>query len=175
MPDAPHVAVAKAVVAQITAAVAANELSQKFTPQRNYGDWDLDLAKLDKLQLQETDKLFVDIVAHMSKQGMSASNRSGKAKFRVPVDIMLRRKLGGDKQNEDTGRIELEVIDGLLYLQHQIHMLFFQQRPTAFDYAVWDGEGGGSEILWAPHGDHLRGWRQFSGLTRINFLVHATV
>lgn len=164
--DAVQVAVAKAVVARLAAA----QLSQRFTVERSYADWDMKLEAMDLLVLRECDKLRVDAVAHTTQQAAKLSAR-GKIQYTVPIDIAIRRKFGADKQNEDTGRIEIEEIDGLVLLVQQIHLLFTKERLAldGFNFAVWDEEGGGTNIVVNPDQKHLREHRQFTGIVRVFF------
>ena len=85
MPDAIAVEVAKAVTAQIAAAT----LSQKFTPERSYAEWDV--------ELKDEDRLHVDVVAVTTEQTADLSSQS-TVKYLVPVDIGVRRS--SDRQAE---------------------------------------------------------------------------
>lgn len=163
--DAVQVAVAKAV----TAMIAANDFGVPFTAERSYADWELKLDAMDLLELQQDiDKLRVDVVAHTTQQRTELTSR-GIVKYIVPVDIAVRRKFGTDKQNDETGRIKIEEIDQLVKLVEDIHLLFTPQRLTEFDYAVWDGEDGGTSIVVNPDQKLLREKRQFTGIVRIFF------
>lgn len=165
MSDAAQVKTRKAVVAMISDAT----LSQNATIVGSYAEWDLDLTKTDNLELQPADKLRVDVVTHGSLQKVNLNTRGRMVNFLIVVDIMVRRKLGQDKQDDDTGRIAVEEIDSLILFLQEIHLLFTCTRLAETNLSIWDGEHGGSEILWAPNIDHLRTLRQFSGLIRIHF------
>lgn len=167
---APQVDVANAVVARIAEASQADALCQRVEPQRSYAEWDLELSKMDNIEVRDLDKLYCDVVAHMSDEAVEPSSRTS-IRYKVPVDIMLRRKFGQDKQDDDRGGVKIEEVDALLLLQTQIHLLFMLNRFGSDTFAVWDGENGGTSILWAPHRDHLRNFHQFSGLIRIVFRV----
>jgi hypothetical protein len=162
------VSVADAVVKQIESAT----LSQQVTPRRSYADWELDLSKSDLLEHREADKLHVDVVAQMTEQRVELAARGGRLKYIIPVDIGVRRKFGADKQNDDTGRIDIAEVDALMLLVQELYELFMPQRLTEFPFAVWDGENGGTRILAAPVRDHLRKMRQFTGLIRVVFISY---
>lgn len=170
MADAVSVATAKAVVERIQAAT----LSQQFTLERSYAEWDLELTKLDLLELRESDKLRIDVVAHTTEQETALQTRGG-VRYKIPVDIAIRKKFGPDKQNDDTGRIEVEEVDALILLLQEVHLLFVKQRLGDTNLSVWDGENGGTQILAAPIREHLRTLRQFTGLIRIVFRADVTL
>ena len=118
------------------------------------------------------DVLRVDVVGHMTEQTVELGTRGGKAALVIPVDIAVRQRLGRDKQNDDTGLVELEPIDELMLLVQQLYLMFMPIRLTDFAYAVWDGENGGVKILTAPDRRHLRDLRQFTGLIRVYFKAY---
>ncbi len=172
MPEAAAVSVAKAVESQIRSAMEADELAAQFTLVRSYADWEFDAKTQDDLALREEDKLRVDVVGHMTEQTVELAARGSKAALVIPVDIAVRRRLGRDKQNDDTGLLELEPIDELMLLVQQLYLMFMPTRPTDFPHSVWDGENGGVKILVAPDRRHLRDLRQFTGLIRVFFKVY---
>lgn len=172
MPEAAAVSVAKAVESQIRTAMEADELATRFTLVRSYADWEFDAKTQDDLVLREEDKLRVDVVGHMTEQKVAMDARGGKVFLVIPVDVAVRKRLGRDKQDDDTGLVELEPIDELMLLVQQLYLMFMQTRLTDFAYAVWDGENGGVKILTAPDRRHLRDLRQFTGLLRIHFKVN---
>lgn len=169
--DLPQVSVGKAVADRIQAAVDASALSQEFSPRRNYGDWDIDLAKMDLPGDAEENKLYVDVVTHTTEQQLSIRTRD-KVAFIVPVDIGVRRKFGHDKREEDTGRVRVEEVDKLVNLVGELALLFIQQRLSDFPAAVWDTEAGGTQIPVNPNKEHLRELFQFTGVVRVYFKVH---
>ncbi len=172
MSDAVAVSVAKTVTGMIAAASSAGSLSQRFTPERSYADWDLQLELMDLLVLTGCDKLYVDVVTHTVQQSAKLSSR-GTIQYVVPIDIAVRRKFGADKQNDDSGRIAIEEIDGLVLLVQELHLMFTKQRLAETNLAIWDAENGGTNILVNPDQKHLRENRQFTGLIRIFFRADA--
>lgn len=140
----------------------------QFDLERSYAEWDLDLTNIDRAELRDEEKLFVDVVAHTTEQQVEANTRGGSVRFTVPIDIAIRRKFGQDKQDPTTGRIAIEHIDQLVLLTQQIYLLFLQQRlsTTNFPYTVWDAEKGGTSIVVCPIKDHLRNMRQFTSIVR---------
>lgn len=164
MSDAVDVAIAKAVTQRIGAAV----LSQQFKPERSYADWELKQQTLDDLQLQDSDKLHVDIVVRTTEKQTDASTR-GKASFIVPVAIGIRKKFGADKQDDDTGRILIDEIDALCLLTQEIFLLFLPKPLADHPTLTWDGENGGTKILVCPNRQHLRELRQFTSVVTCTF------
>jgi hypothetical protein len=162
------VAVAKAVAQRIDAEQRNRKFSQQFATERSYANWERELKDIDDLQLDECDKTFVDVVGHMTTQDFSLAAR-GMGRYRVPVDIALRRKFGSDKQDGDTGRIAIEEIDNLMLLFQELHLFHAKHRLVEFPYAVWDEEDGGTQILVAPDRRLLREIRQFTAIMRITF------
>ncbi len=158
MPEAVAVELAKAVTAQLAAAT----LSQKFAPERSYAEWDVDL--------KDEDQLHVDVVAVTTEQTADLSSHS-TLKYVVPVDIGVRKKFGPDKQNDDTGRIQIESIDELVLLVQEIHELFTPKRLTQFEAGVWQE----TKIVVCPATKHLREMRQFTGIVRVTFRVDKKV
>lgn len=158
MPDAVSVGVAKAV----TAALAAATLSQEFTPERSYADWDLELS--------DSDCLHVDVATVINKQACFLLAR-GKKRFRIPVDIAVRKRFGTDKQDDDTGRVLVEQIDALCLLVEEIHSLFLKGDLNGFDSAQWEQ----TEIIASPATPLLAKLRQFVGIVRVTFLVDVAV
>ncbi len=172
MPEAVAVSVAKAVVAQIVA--ARSTLSKEFTLERSYADWEKPLDTMEDLALRESDKLRVDVVGHMTEQTAALSSRTS-VQIITPIDIAVREKFGPDKQDDDTGRIELARVDELMLLTQELYLMFMPQRLTSFPGAVWDAANGGTKILAAPVKAHLRDLRQFTGLIRVVFRADVNV
>jgi hypothetical protein len=163
MSEAVEVSVAKAVVTELAAAT----LSQKITPVRSWADW------VQPLETDDTCKentLYVDVVPVATAQEVEASSRS-TLRYTCPIDIAVRKKVGADRQDEDTGRIVIEEIDSLMVLVQEIHELFTLARMQDFDAAAWQG----TKRLVAPHKPHLRDMRQFTGIVRVSFRVDRKV
>ena len=154
-------AVAVSVSEGVRAAIAAAQLTPEFTVERNYADWDLDLTKLDGFELKDTEKLRVDVVTHTTEQSVELASR-GEISFRIPIDIAVRRRFGVDKQNQTTGRIEVEEIDKLVLLVEEIYLLLVRSE-------IEDAEWQELNILACPVRQHLREWRQFTGIVRVVF------
>lgn len=161
--------IAEQVKSRIDSARMGELTTNVFELQRSYAEWDLELTNMDRVELREEEKLFVDVVAHTTEQEIEVAARGGKARFTVPIDIAIRRKFGTDKQDQETGRIKVDVIDGLVLLTQEIYLLFLQQRLSAqsFPYSVWDGEKGGVRIVACPITEHLRNLRQFTSIVRV--------
>lgn len=160
MPEAVSVSVAKGVLAMLAAAT----LSKTISPERSYADWEM------LLELAEEDGLRVDVVAVTTEQKTDLSSR-GSSQFLIPIDIAVRRKFGVDRQDDDTGRIEIAEIDALCLLVQEIHELFTPLRLVDFTAGVWQE----NRILVCPIKEHLRLNRQFTGIVRVTFRVDKDV
>jgi hypothetical protein len=153
MPDAISVAVAK----EVTAMLAAADLSQDFEPERSYADWQLELKSAGTLR--------VDVVAVTTKQEVELAARGGAKFYTIPVDIAVRQKFGQAAQDEDTGRIEIATVDELVYLVQEIHELFLPNRLENFQAGVWQE----TKLIANPLHHHLQKLRQFTGIVRVTF------
>ena len=164
MIDAVSVAIAKAIETEI----ANTKFSQTgFVLERNYADWDLDLAKMDSAELAATEKLRVDITSYTESQEIDLLTRSA-VQIRSAVDIAVRRRFGPDYQEEGTGRIIISEIDNLMLFVQEIHILLASmQAPDALFEST--------TVVEAPVRDHLREMRQFTGVIRTTFLANLGV
>ncbi len=94
MADAVAVSVANAVVSYLEAAGTTTAIE----PERSYADWELALEDAETLHVDVavvTSELKVDLIAQKMMR------------FTVPVDVAIRKRFGTDKQDDDTGRIDL--------------------------------------------------------------------
>lgn len=150
-------AVSVGVAQAVTDMLAAATLSQGFTPERSYADWDLEL---------EDSRLHVDVAAVINKQECFQLTR-GKKRFTIPIDVAVRRRFKTDKQDDETGRIEIEEIDALVLLVEEIHGLLWKVSLDGFSSAVWEK----LEIPACPALPHLKTMKQFIGIVRVTFVV----
>ncbi len=158
MPTAVAVSVANAVVDMIADA----SLSQEVTPVFSWADWELELG---------TDcGLLVDVIVATTEQKDELIAR-GKRKLTIPILIAVRKKLGTDARNDDTGRIDPDKVNPLVLLVQEISGLFMPERLDGFTAAVWDQQAGGTKVLANPHWDHLHKLGQFTGIVKIFFRV----
>ncbi|MBI3464294.1 MAG: hypothetical protein HY000_14745 [Planctomycetes bacterium] len=155
MPNAVSVDVADAV----TSMLAAATLSQKITPERSYADWELPLETMDRL--------YVNVVAHTTKQKLELGTRGGSLTYRIPVDVCIRERLGQDREDGDTGRLENTRIDALMLLTQEVYETFLPKRLTTFEAGAWES----TEIVVAPDAKLLRENRQFTSVVRVTFKV----
>lgn len=151
MPEAVVVSVAKAVEQHLR----ANTFSKVIDPQRNYADGPIKL---------EDDLLHVDVVVHTTKQQYTMLT-PGLKQYTVPVEILVRQRLGEDQQDLNNGNLLTESIDELMLLVEEIEDAFSLQRLTEFSAASWVS----TEIVVAPDVDMLVDNRQFFGLVRVTF------
>ena len=161
MPDALAVTVAKAV----TTALAGASLSQSFTPNRSYADWDL-AGSSTGLQLADADVLHVDVVLSQTEQQVNPVNRD-ELGYIVPVMICVRQRFGTPDENSSTGAVNVSAVDALMYLVQQIHELFFKKEEIEGQLAGYDWLK--TAFVVAPVREHLREWRQFTGIITITF------
>jgi len=170
MSDAISVGIAKAVTSLIDAAT----LSQDFTPERSYAEWELDLSKQAKdsgWELSDADKLHVDVVAHTTQQDSELSGR-GFLRYSVPVQIAIRKKFGQEAQDDDTGRIAIAKIDELIKLTEEIHVLLTEADLDDQYNSKWNDA---PKIIAAPVKAHLRQISQFTGIIEGTFDSHVSV
>src|SRR5688572_16970286 len=112
------VAAAVSIAESVKTMLAAATLSQPFTVERSYADWEF--------QLEQAGSLRVDVAPHTTKQEVELVARGGKLAYTVPIDVCIRKKFG--VVNDDAGRIPNAEIDPLMYLTQEIHQLFVQIR-----------------------------------------------
>lgn len=158
MPDAVAVAIAKAVTSELAAAT----LSQTFTPERSYADWNIIL---------ETDEneLHVDVVLVTTEQSSEQAARSAM-KFLAPIDIAVRKKFSQADYHEENGRVAIAKVDDLLLLVQEIHVLFTRIRLTSMAAASWVE----TKTQVAPIIEHLRDG-QFTAIVRVTFTAFETI
>lgn len=156
MPTAASVSIADAIQLMLAAAT----LSKVIEPERSYADWDLELKEYDTLR--------VDVVAVTTEQQSDLAAK-GVIRFTVPVDIAVRYRFGADKQDDDTGRIDVAKVDELVLLVQEIHSLFTPNRLTDFQAGAWVS----TRIVVNPSNKHLREMRQFLGIVRVTFQTYA--
>ena len=155
-------AVSVSIAEAVKAMLASAAISQAIAPERSYADWEL--------ALDGGDALHIDVVAVTTEQKIELSSR-GTNRFLVPVDIAVRKRLGPDKQDDDTGRIKVDEVDALCLLVEEIHELFAPHRLTDFDTGIWQE----NKILVCPLLAHLKTMRQFTGIVRVTFRVDKAV
>jgi hypothetical protein len=157
------VTVAEAVKDMITAATfSQTELVECLTVERSYADWSLELKKATGLK--------VDVVAVISEQKVELANRESYA-YEIPVDIAIRQRFSDEKWQDENGRAAVAEVDALMLFTQEVFELFMPERLTGFDSAVWNS----TQILVAPHTDHLRKHKQFTSVVRLVFGVNRSM
>ncbi len=154
MPQAVSVAIAQGVADQIG---QINFGDEPIEAERSYADWELGLT--------DAGELHVDVVAVTTEQKTELVARGARARYTVPIDIAVRYRFGEQDQDDQSGRIDVAKIDGLVLLVEQIHEQFLPNRLTEFTDAVWVE----TKILVCPLLKHLRELRQFTGIVRVTF------
>ena len=155
-----------AVVVEVRNALAAMleaaDLSQEFTLEESYADWELELKSGNELR--------VDVVAVTTKQRADLDTR-GSYVYSTPIDIAIRKRIAADEQQDDNGRALVAVVDGLMLLTQEIFELVMPERLPEFDDAAWQS----TEILVAPDKEMLRKNKQFTSVIRLTFDVHRAI
>jgi len=151
------VEVAEAVKDMIASATTFSQ--DEFDLERSYADWELELKKATPLR--------VDVVAVINKQTVELDTRDSYA-YTVQVDIATRKRFKDEEWNDGTGRVEVASVDALMLFTQEIFLLFMPERLTGFTEAVWTS----TEILVAPHTEHLRTMKQFTSVVRLGFGVN---
>ena len=151
-------AVSDNVADGLAAFFAAGEFSQEIEPIASYLDYALERTG-DEL-------LHVDVVATITKQKVELST-NGSYSYTVPIDVVIRKHLGEDKQVDGTGRVARAAVKEMMFLTQQLFEYAMPERLPDFDEAVWQA----TEILVAPNTKHLRDWKQFSAIVRITYEV----
>lgn len=149
------VQVADAVTAELND--ATNAWSQPFTATRSYGNWDLTPEGLKE-------ELRADVIG-LANLASDLETR-GSAEYLVQVAVFLRKKFKGGDSDAETGRIELDVTDGLVALMEEINEHFMTLRLPEFEDAIWrDGKITPVDIA------HMNNPRQFTGKLVMTFAV----
>lgn len=148
-------AVAVDVCEEVKTVIDAATLSQNFTPERNYADWERELTDLGTLA--------VDVCLVTTKQEANAETRGRLITYTELIDVVVRKKLTRDST---TGKIPNTQIDPLVLLVEEINELFILKRLTGYPSGVQQGE---SKIVQSPIPRDLRELTQFTGIIRIPF------
>ena len=174
MTRAALVQVADTVTAMLRAA-PADTFTQPFAPdypQRSYADWDLPLEEVPPPNLG---RLLCDVVPAGASVKTELEDR-GAIKYKVPVDIVLRLKFGPNI----AGRLDVAAVDPYVELVEQIHAYFCGERmalavpddgltPLTTEEEQQSMSWESTDILAAYRKDHLRQYRQFTGIVRVTF------
>lgn len=151
------VSVADGIVSELE----AGSFVVSISPERSYGEWEEDLTDLDTLH--------VDVVPVSTETVLSARRRLA---YTCTVDIAVRQRFGVEDQQQSTGRVKRADVDQLVELVEQINEYMIDpdnsgRRLASYTAAAWKE----SEIRAAYVRDHLRGWRQFTGIVRAVYEV----
>lgn len=161
MPDAVLVSVADAVVAHL----AAQSFSQEIEPEWSFATW-----QSEQLKGACAERLNVDVVPVTTNQEASLGTHS-KIRYRVPVDIAVRQRLGADKQDDDTGKALRSEVAALCLLVQELHVACMKHRFNEFTAGVWES----TRLLANPLRKHLIEWRQYTGIVRVTFNVYQSL
>jgi hypothetical protein len=119
--DAIPIRIADAVVAEINAAVTAEEFSTLgFTAVRSYADWDEKFSDL----VEGIPRVDVVFRAETSPELEDQSALD----YEVSIDVALRCRFGQEDRDNATGRLKNESIDPLVTLAEQMHEHFVSDR-----------------------------------------------
>lgn len=130
MPDCLPVRAAKAVAADINAAVIAETLSQQFTAEFSFASEITDFQKLNE------DTLTVDVVP-TSDQGLSLYSPTSY-KHSISVAIGIRRRISPSDRNEDSS-VDSDAITSYANLLYEIFAMFAAGRNLTTEVDIsWD-------------------------------------
>lgn len=147
---------------------------RNYTVERSYGDWSYELEDLEGLQLQEEEKLRIDIVVQSSEVKVKRETR-GMETYTVPVDVCVRKKFGDS--DKSGSRVKVESVDELVGLVYGIRREFRDCKLVNHGDAVLDEtqQDGPIVILYCPVAEHLAEMRQFTGILRLFFVAHEQI
>lgn len=168
MPDAVMVAVANAVTDEIR----GGDFGQEIQPERSYGDWNEQLENLG-------DKIRVDVVPVSAKAELATRS---EWQYRVVVQIIVRKRLGFNQQDEETNRVLVEEVDELVLLTQRLGEYFAPAQPsqsgrrlTDLPEAAWVPDAGsnesGSNFEVFAEMSRLKEYRLYLGVVRLTFAV----
>lgn len=135
-------------------AIQGHTFSLPFEAERSYANWDL--------KLEDAAGLRVDVVPVFNPN--SEMDSRGSLKYELAVDVGVRKRLGLDAQAE-SGQIDVEEIDRLVFLVEELHEFFLGRRLNDESNAIWTAV----DIRAAYIPRHLKELRQFTGLIRLSF------
>lgn len=143
----------------VTAAIAGHDFGIQFECERSYPNWDL--------KLEDADCLRVDVVPAELVRSDIDDHKS--AVYDCAIDIGVRKRFDQNDQEPLTGRIEKTEVDRLIYLVEQIHDYFCDDgKRELADNMNWR-----STVVRAAYiREHLKDWRQFTGIIRITYEIH---
>ena len=137
---------------------------------RSYGEWDIDLSKMDEATLPESEKLRVDVTSYTVDQEIEVLGRSS-AQIRIATDVAIRKRFGPNHQEESSGRIAIGDIDALMLFVDEVVALLANHKLNELPAVSWDS----TSIIEAPVREHLRELRQFTGVIRTTYLSNMTI
>jgi hypothetical protein len=135
----------------LTAELATGSFTTSFAPERSYAD--------DEMQLTEAGDLRVDVVV-VGHDDVELADRAHLA-LTLGIDIGIRRKFTTQEQDAD-GRVPNATIDPFVLLVEELLVFVAKKRLSS---SVWRDSKVRSTIVR----EHLRDWRQFTGIIRIRF------
>lgn len=116
--------VADAVVAEINSAADDDLFSiGKFTSQRSYADWDMELSDLEDMA--------VDVVFVTAPRDDDIKlNAAGELAYRVSVDVVVRKRFKQEDRRTNSSRLKNEAVDPLVLLLQEIYEHLASKRNT---------------------------------------------
>jgi hypothetical protein len=146
----------------VVTAINAATLPLEFKCKRSYADWDMELSDTD------ADRLRVDVVPVLHDN--DGLQDRGAVEYLCPVDVGIRKRISQDDQATG-GEVDNDAIDPLVELLEGIFELFAASRLEDFTDATWSV----GEVRSSHNREHLRQWRQFTGIVRITFNVRKVI
>jgi len=142
----------------VTTALKAGTFSQSISPVRSYAEWDDALEDLDELHCD---------VVPLQTGPVTVLQERGGVEYMCQIDIGLRKRFGTSDQETQTGRVDIEEIDGLKLLLQEIAEFFMTDRLTDTNLATWQE----TNIQQSWSRPHLKNFRQYFGFVRLTFLA----
>lgn len=136
--------------------ITALAITDEWEAEFSYAEWDL------ALDSDEASDLLIDVVP--SGHSRTELDAVGSLKYVTDIDVAVRKKFGNADRAE-SGRVDIEEINRLVWLVEMIHEYFLKDRPEDYPNAVWTG----ASIRVACDRKMLRENRQFLGIVRLTF------
>ena len=155
MPDA------KAKLVMVAEAVANELRGETFTLNPTVERTYVTVLKLSDLGALRIDVQAGDLEADLATRGES--------EYTCAVGIAVRKRFDVEDEDAASGKIDVKEIDRLILLVEEIHAFFVERPLSAYPEAVWASVE--FQPLYSPQ--HLREWRQFTGIVALTYTVVA--
>lgn len=140
---------------------AAEAFSTDITPGRAYEVM---------IKLEDAGTVHCDV---MPAAALTTAKRGNLFDYDVTVEVVVRYGFTDDDTVDATGKITAASVDALVLLVEEINEYLARRanRTLATVLAGWRG----SEVVLPWEADHLRIWRQFTGLVRVTYTAEIDI